>query len=249
MLITDILMAPSTKVLDAVVAKCKELVSYRESHEVADPYTEETEAEMEARLIDFPYGASNVGVFVHCVLFPIKMLMHYTIPDVRCDKEPSIRNAYLGVVLCLVWLIVASYFMVASLEQLASLMQIPDSIVGVTVSAAGTSLPNYVASQVAARQGLGNMAVSNAFGSNIFNIMIGLGLPWLFYTAFVTRGAKYHDLVDDGLQQSVIILAAVLLAFSVLVAWTGFVLYRWHGYAFLFLYSLYVIGEIVQCYV
>lgn len=48
-----------------------------------------------------------------------------------------------------------SYAMVRSLEELADLMNIPDAVVGVTVSAAGTSLPNYVASKVAAQQGFG----------------------------------------------------------------------------------------------
>ena len=45
--------------------------------------------------------------------------------------------------------------MVASLEHLAALLDIPDAVVGVTVSAAGTSLPNYVASKVAAQKGFG----------------------------------------------------------------------------------------------
>jgi len=48
-------------------------------------------------------------------------------------------------------------------------------------AAAGTSFPNVFASMVVARQGMGNAAISNALGGNVFNIFIGLGLPWIFY--------------------------------------------------------------------
>lgn len=58
----------------------------------------------------------------------------------------------------------------------------PALSMGITFSAAGTSFPNVFASMVVARQGLGNCAVSNALGGNVFNIFMGLGLPWLFYT-------------------------------------------------------------------
>lgn len=86
--------------------------------------------------------------------------MQYTIKDVRVmdqegDPTASISSAFAAVVMCLVWLVIGSYAMVASLESLAALMDIPDAVVGVTVSAAGTSLPNYVASKVAAQKGFG----------------------------------------------------------------------------------------------
>lgn len=86
--------------------------------------------------------------------------MHWTIPDVRRldqagNPVSSLSTAFAASVSCLVWLIVGSYAMVASLERLADLLDIPDAVVGATVSAAGTSLPNYVASSVAARNGFG----------------------------------------------------------------------------------------------
>jgi Ca2+/Na+ antiporter len=51
-----------------------------------------------------------------------------------------------------------------------------------------------------------NMAVSNASGSNTFNIVIGLGLPWVLYTNFVTGFEPYHGLRDEGITESVVIL-------------------------------------------
>lgn len=111
-------------------------------------------------LIEFPWSGSLLDVTFHILLFPLKGLMHLTIPDVRhLDSEGNPKGglgmAFLAITMCLVWLIVGSYAMVASLEKLAELMNVPDAVVGVTVSAAGTSLPNYVASKVAAQQGFG----------------------------------------------------------------------------------------------
>ena len=108
------------------------------------------------------------------------------------------------------------------------------------------SLPNYIASKVAAEKGFGNMAVSNAFGSNTFNIMIGLGLPWLLYTSVGT--GPYSGLRDDGITQSVMILILCLLVFIVVVLHSGFVLYRWHGYLFITLYVAYIVFSIAQVY-
>merc|ERR1712070_1197755 len=58
---------------------------------------------------------------------------------------------------------------------------IPDAVMGLTFLAAGTSVPDLLTSVVVAKQGRGDMAVSSSIGSNIFDVLIGLPLPWLTY--------------------------------------------------------------------
>eukprot|EP00662_Eupelagonemidae_sp_cell21_P038481 gene38481-63535_t len=72
-------------------------------------------------------------------------------------------------------------------------MGISELVMGLTVSAAGTSFPNVFASMLVARQGLGNMAISNAFGSNVFNIFVGLGFPWFLVCLAGSPDAFVHD--------------------------------------------------------
>lgn len=72
-----------------------------------------------------------------------------------------------------------SWFLVEYAVRLADALHVPPLIVALTVLAGGTSVPDLIASIVVAKQGRGEMAVSNAVGSNIFDILIGLGLPWL----------------------------------------------------------------------
>jgi hypothetical protein len=96
-------------------------------------------------LISFPTDGSNIEVVFWILLFPLRVLMHYTIPDVRSLDESgeataTKAKAFLATFMCLVWLVFGSYAMVASLEALAALMDIPDAVIGFTVSAAGTIL-------------------------------------------------------------------------------------------------------------
>lgn len=55
---------------------------------------------------------------------------------------------------------------------------IPDSIMGLTFLAAGTSVPEAVSSVIVTKQGHGAMGISNSIGSNTFDILLCLGLPW-----------------------------------------------------------------------
>jgi len=57
---------------------------------------------------------------------------------------------------------------------------------GMTFLAAGTSLPEAITSVIVTCQGFGAMGISNALGSNIFNILLCLGLPWLIKTSVGT---------------------------------------------------------------
>jgi len=173
------LMAPSDEILQAFVQKLESMIASRQEEEEKG---QREEIEMEAGdanfesgddhvdLVAFPLGASNsMEIVFFVLLLPLRYLMHWTVPDVRkLDRSGNpvgtLSQAYLAIVACLVWLIIGSYAMVASLEALAVLMDIPDAVVGFTVAAAGTSLPNYVASKVAAQNGFGVSFQGNTCG-------------------------------------------------------------------------------------
>lgn len=62
-------------------------------------------------------------------------------------------------------------------------MGIPHVVMGYTVLAAGTSVPDLLSSVIVTRQGSGDMAISSSIGSNIFDITVGLPIPWLIFIA------------------------------------------------------------------
>ena len=72
------------------------------------------------------------------------------------------------------------------------------------------------------------MAVANAIGSNIFDILIGLGLPWLIGILFIGGMSTIHVGVDDLWTSTIVLLSTVVLLFVFLT--TGRVLSRKEGW-------------------
>jgi Ca2+/Na+ antiporter len=79
----------------------------------------------------------------------------------------------------LVWLSIFSYIMVWMITVIGFTFRIPDTVMGITLIAFGASVPDALSSLLVAKSGLGDMAVSNAIGSNVFDILVCLGIPWL----------------------------------------------------------------------
>ena len=108
---------------------------------------------------------------------------------------------------------VYSYLMVGCITLCGNAFGIPVEVMGLTFLAAGTSVPDLLSSVIVARKGLGDMAVSSSIGSNIFDILIGLPLPWLSYGIYrsIKEGETYVDVVADTLFISVLVLVAMVV--------------------------------------
>jgi K+-dependent Na+/Ca+ exchanger-like protein len=130
-----------------------------------------------------------------------------------------------------------SYFLVEYAVILAEALAIPPVIIALTVLAAGTSVPDLFASVVVARQGRGDMAVANAVGSNVFDILIGLGLPWLLVIVF--QGGTVAVGTADLLTSTLLLLGTVILLFVFLT--TGRLLNRLEGSILVLIYVGYVV--------
>lgn len=76
----------------------------------------------------------------------------------------------------LAMLVIGGDRFVAGASGIASMMGISDAVIGLTIAAAGSSLPELATSVVAARKGQTSLAVGNVIGSNIFNIFLVLGV-------------------------------------------------------------------------
>ena len=75
---------------------------------------------------------------------------------------------------------------------------IPDTVMGLTFIAAGVSVPDALSGIAVVKEGHGDMAVSNAIGSNVFDILVCLGLPWFLDTAIVNPG-EYVKVTSKGI--------------------------------------------------
>ena len=126
-------------------------------------------------------------------------------------------------------LIIGADLFVSGAVSLARTLGISQAIIGLTIVAAGTSLPELATSLVAAIRKEDDIAVGNIVGSNIFNILAILGLASLI-RPIEMGGITSIDLI-------VMILMAIL---ALPMAKSGFLLNRWEGAVLLSVYCGYI---------
>merc|ERR1711959_643224 len=114
----------------------------------------------------------------------------------------------------LIWITILSYFMVVLMEKIGCAWGISSFIMGITFLAMGTSVPDALGSIAVAREGEGDMAVSNAIGSNVFDICIGLGLPWFLATLIEDKPRKIKASTESIVASTLILFAVVVVLFT-----------------------------------
>ncbi|HMO38840.1 MAG TPA: calcium/sodium antiporter [Saprospiraceae bacterium] len=131
----------------------------------------------------------------------------------------------------LAMLVLGSRWLVQSATQIAQKMGVSDLIIGLTVVAAGTSLPEVATSIIASLRGERDIAVGNAIGSSIFNILAVLGIASLVSPNGlpVSKAALQFDIP--------IMIAAAIACLPIF--FTGHRIVRWEGAVFLGYYIAY----------
>lgn len=169
------------------------------------------------------------------LLLGFVVFMAYTLLQAKngqAEPQTEVRqlNPWLSVlflVIGLAMLVAGSNIFVGSASSVAAALGISEGVIGLTVVAGGTSLPELATSVVAARKGQSAIAIGNVIGSNVFNILMILGLT-----------AVISPLQIEGI--TTIDMAVMLI--SVILVWlfsfTRFTVERWEG-------ALLVIGYLV----
>ena len=97
-------------------------------------------------------------------------------PEDSSVKEMSLPKTLLWLLVGFVCLIGGGEMLVESGTSIARQLGVSETIIGLTILAGGTSLPEFVASLIAARKGMSGMAIGNVVGSCVFNIFFVLGV-------------------------------------------------------------------------
>ncbi|XP_062262842.1 sodium/potassium/calcium exchanger 3-like [Platichthys flesus] len=176
------------------------------------------------------------------ITWPLGLLLFCTVPN--CIQPRWHRWFMVTFVASTLWIAIFSYFMVWMVTIISYTLDIPDYIMGITFLAAGTSVPDCMASLIVARQGMGDMAVSNSIGSNIFDILLGLGFPWALRTLVVENGSSVY-INNKGLVYSVVLLLASVFLTVTSVHLNHWKLDRRLGVGLLFLYAIFLLCSIL----
>lgn len=144
-------------------------------------------------------------------------------------KNWPVWKGIMWVLVGLVCLIFGSNIFVDGSTAVAKLLGVSDAVIGLTIVAGGTSLPELATSVVAARKGNSDIAIGNVLGSNVFNILFILGVTGLISPMSI-NGITYIDMS--------------VLVFSVLLLWwfsfTKYTIARWEGVLLILSYFGYV---------
>mmetsp|Transcript_45480 Transcript_45480/g.131677 ORF Transcript_45480/g.131677 Transcript_45480/m.131677 type:complete len:611 (-) Transcript_45480:215-2047(-) len=192
---------------DAPAPAAKHPKNNQKLEEVEDEDENKEDDEDDDKPLSFyPPEDGNKKDMVYWVLtVPIVFILVLTVPDVRRDGW---RKYYpLTFVMSILWIAMFTWAMVWFCGVIGTTAGISDSILGMTIIAAGTSVPDMLTSMIVAREGHGDMAVSSSIGSNIFDVTVGLPVPWLIFNAVKGR---HVTIVNTGLEISVMILLAML---------------------------------------
>lgn len=129
--------------------------------------------------------------------------------------------------------------------------QIPSVVMGLTLLAAGTSVPDLLSSIIVAMQGKGDMAVSSSIGSNIFDILIGLPFPWII-NSFVRigQGKEYtgNTVRAQGLLYNILVLVLMLVAVISTIAYNDWKMTKCLGAMMFLLYAIFLAFALVMAY-
>ncbi|XP_006271140.2 sodium/potassium/calcium exchanger 4 [Alligator mississippiensis] len=213
-----------------------------ENIENGNIHVENQEENEHDNLSPFSIPDGKVNKIKWILTWPLIFLLFCTIPN--CSKPRWEKFFMLTFILSTLWIALFSYFMVWMVTVIGYTLGIPDVIMGITFLAAGTSVPDCMASLIVARQGLGDMAVSNTIGSNVFDILVGLGVPWGLQTMVVDYGSSVR-INSKGLVYSV-----VLLLGSVALTVAGIHINQWKldkklGIYVLLLYAIFLCFSIL----
>lgn len=150
--------------------------------------------------------------------------------EVHGEKDLSVIKAILFIIIGVVAIKYGGDMVVDSASKIATDFRLSQNLIGLTIVAVGTSLPELVTSVVAARKGESDMAVGNVVGSNIFNVLFILGISSTIHPISVVMNNIY-DLI--------------FLCIGSILVWAftfqGGKIKRLHGCGMVSLYIIYMI--------
>ncbi|XP_028629207.1 sodium/potassium/calcium exchanger 2 isoform X1 [Grammomys surdaster] len=234
---TEVEMTPSSEASEPV-----QNGNVSHNIEAADaPQATETAEEEDDQPLSLSWPSNTRKQVTFLIVLPIVFPLWITLPDVR---KPASRKffpiTFFG---SITWIAVFSYLMVWWAHQVGETIGISEEIMGLTILAAGTSIPDLITSVIVARKGLGDMAVSSSVGSNIFDITVGLPLPWLLYT--IIHRFKPVTVSSNGLFCAIVLLFIMLLFVILSIALCKWRMNKILGFIMFGLYFVFLVVSVL----
>jgi cation:H+ antiporter len=159
--------------------------------------------------------------------------------DFDAEERGTLPGAFLRLAVGLVLLVVGSQLLVRGAVSAAVLLGVSQTVIGLTIVSAGTSMPELVTSLVAAYRGRADLAIGNVVGSNLLNQLVILGLSSLVAGV----GGLTVDPVMVGRDMPVMVLTTLA---CLPIFWSHGVISRGEGGLLVGLYGLYLLEQLLR---
>ena len=171
-------------------------------------------------------------LFIGYLVFLVLRTKKEGVQEEEEEVEEKPRKMWVNIVFIvggLIAIVAGGEFVVTTAETLALMAGMSKLLVGLTIVAVGTSLPELVTSMVAAKKGENDIAVGNAVGSSIFNILLILGVA----STIKPIGFELSTYID-------VIAMAVSAIMLFIFAYKGSKVNRWQGALMIAVYAIYL---------
>lgn len=151
----------------------------------------------------------SIFLLVGYVIYLVSAIVYKQGSDmVEPIERPKIKTADIFILaIGIIGLVVGAKYLIESIIKLSEMLDIAPGVISLTAVALGTSLPELIVSVKAALKGRAEVALGNVFGSNVFNILVVVGLPGVF-------GDLPIDVKTISIALPVLILSTILFVFS-----------------------------------
>lgn len=168
--------------------------------------------------------------FALFLAYTLQMARNGKTEDSKSEISQALWKNILFIIIGLACLIVGSNLFVNGASTVAEQLGVSDAIIGLTIVAGGTSLPELATSIISARKGQSGIAIGNVVGSNVFNILAILGI-----TGFISPMRNLGGITTIDF---------TMLILSIILVWamsfTKHKIERWEGFTLIGIFALYL---------
>lgn len=168
--------------------------------------------------------------FALFLAYTLQMARNGKTEDSKSEISQALWKSILFIIIGLACLIVGSNLFVNGASIVAEQLGVSDAIIGLTIVAGGTSLPELATSIISARKGQSGIAIGNVVGSNVFNILAILGI-----TGFIS---PMRDLGGITTIDFTLLILSIILVWA--MSFTKHKIERWEGFTLISIFALYL---------
>ena len=202
---------------------------------------EKEEEEPYFHRFSFPSDDPPLDKFLWVISFPLLCIFTMLVPD--CGHPKGEKFYIVTFIMSILVIGALCHVMVQFAGYVGCIFGIDAFIMGTMVLAVGTSVPDALGSMIVARAGEADMAIANAVGSNVFDILLGLGFPWFLYGVINETSIQ---VCNQGILAPVLILFSTVLLFFLVLIVNKWKMSNKLGIAFVSLYALYMIYNVLK---